>query len=85
MHNMARRSRISVRELQQNLKRALGQVERGRELEVTRRGAPIARIVPLPPAGQAEPWPDLEARLRAIFGDQLMEPPPSQELLQDRD
>jgi prevent-host-death family protein len=40
-------TRIGVRELRQNLSRALERVRRGETLEVTRNGQPLARIVPV--------------------------------------
>jgi prevent-host-death family protein len=64
---------VSVRELQQNLKKVMGRVERGETVEVTRRRRPIARLAPVRPA-PAEAWPDLEARTRAVFGDRVLRP-----------
>nr|MBA3638434.1 type II toxin-antitoxin system prevent-host-death family antitoxin [Acidobacteriota bacterium] len=40
---------ISIRELQQNLKRVLERVERGQVIDVTRRRQPVARLTPLRP------------------------------------
>ena len=40
-------ARIGVRELRQNLSRALERVSRGETLEVTKNGRPLARIVPV--------------------------------------
>ena len=65
---------VSVRELQQNLKRVMARVERGEVIEVTRRRRPVARLAPVPRAGPHSPWPDLDARARAVFGDRLIEP-----------
>lgn len=62
---------VSVRELQQNLKRVMARVERGETVEVTRRRRPVARLAPIEPNDPA-PWPDLEARTRAIFGKRLI-------------
>jgi prevent-host-death family protein len=39
---------IGIRELRQNASRYLRQVERGETLEVTDRGRPVARLVPVP-------------------------------------
>ena len=63
---------ISVRELQQNLKRVMARVERGEVIEVTRRRRPVARLAPMPSEAAAAPWPDLEARSRAVFGGRLL-------------
>jgi prevent-host-death family protein len=43
---MAKSSSVSVRELQQNLKRVMTRVERGETVEVTRRNWPVARLSP---------------------------------------
>lgn len=63
---------VSVRELQQNLKRVLARVERGQIVEVTRRRRPVARLTPAPAVGPVEPWPDLDARAREVFGDRVL-------------
>ena len=60
---------ISIRELQQNLKRVLARVERGQVVQVTRHRRPVARLEPVHAETGIEPWPDLEARTRAVFGD----------------
>ncbi len=41
-------SRVTVRELRQNLSVHLRRVERGETLEVTRQGEPVAVLAPLP-------------------------------------
>ena len=46
-----RKATISIRELQQNLKRVMARVERGQVIEVTRRRRPIARLAPLRSVG----------------------------------
>jgi prevent-host-death family protein len=65
---------VSIRELQQNLKRVMARVERGEVVEVTRRRRPVARLGPVKPAGSIPDWPDLEARTRAVFGDRVIAP-----------
>lgn len=62
---------ISIRELQQNLKRVMARVERGQVIEVTRRRRPIARLSPMHRAVVA-PWPDLDERARSVFRDRLV-------------
>ena len=64
---------ISIRELQQNLKRVLARVERGQVIEVTRR-RPVARLEPMRSGSPTAPWPDLEARARAVFGKRVVTP-----------
>jgi prevent-host-death family protein len=63
---------ISVRELQQNLKRVLARVERGQVIEVTRRRRAVARLAPMRREGPASPWPDFEARSRGVFGTRVL-------------
>jgi len=70
---MEKRS-VSVRELQQNLKRIMARVERGQVIEVTRRRRPVARLGPVRATAPLSPWPDLEARARAVFGRRLVSP-----------
>lgn len=79
------KSSVSVRELQQNLKRVLARVERGEVIEVTRRRQRVARLSPSKPTGPVAPWPDLEARTRAVFGERRISPGGSQIVTDDRD
>lgn len=74
---------ISMRELQQNLKRVMARVERGQVIEVTRRRRPIARLSPVHGAVVA-PWPDLDERARSVFRDRLMTPAASEVVIQSR-
>jgi prevent-host-death family protein len=69
-----RDSRVSVRELQQNLKRVMARVERGETLEVTRRRRPVARLAPIRSSGAGAAWPDLDARARSVFGARVVSP-----------
>jgi prevent-host-death family protein len=78
------RKAISIRELQQNLKRVIASVERGQIIEVTRHRRPVARLEPMRPSGGVLPWPDLDERARAIFGDRLIMPSPSEMVIEDR-
>jgi prevent-host-death family protein len=63
---------ISIRELQQNLKRVMARVERGQVIEVTRRRRPVAVLAPMRSEGATSPWPDLEARSRSVFGGRTL-------------
>jgi len=76
--------RVSVRELQQNLRKIIGRVERGEAVDVTRRRRLVARLVRPSTAAEPEPWPDLNVRARAVFGDRVIAPPPSQQIATDR-
>ena len=76
---------VSVRELQQNIRRVLQQVERGETVEVTRRRRPVARLAPLRQPRQPAPWPDLDARAQRVLGDRMIAPGPGEQILIDRD
>jgi prevent-host-death family protein len=65
---------ISVRELQQNLKRVMARVERGQVIVVTRRHRPVGRFAPVWSPGPVSPWPDLDARAHSVFGDRILTP-----------
>ncbi len=73
-----------MRELQQNLKQVIARVERGETVQLTKRRRVVAKLVPVWPQKVAEPWPDLEARTRAIFGDRILVPGASEMLIQER-
>lgn len=75
---------VSVRELQQNLKRVMARIERGETVEVTRRRRPVARLTPIRPSRAAAPWPDLEARTRAVFGTRVISPSGADVVVEDR-
>ena len=47
----------SVGEIQKNFARVLSGITNGKEIIITKRGKPVARIVPLPPKSDIE-WPD---------------------------
>ncbi len=66
---------IGIRELRQQASRYLREVERGETLEVTDRGRPIARVVPIPPAAGIEQLA-ASGRLTPASGDALELGPP---------
>jgi len=74
---------VPVRELQREIRALLDRVEKGESLEITRRGRPVARLVPARPL-RAEAWPDLAARAHTVLGPRRIDPPPSQQLIEDR-
>lgn len=63
--------RIGIRELRQEASKHLRDVERGATIEITDRGRPVARIVPLAPAAPMGVLDTLRAqgRLRPAKGD----------------
>lgn len=83
MSYMRNRS-VSVRELQQNLRRVMARVERGETIEVTRRRRPVAHLAPVRPAGTLSAWPDLDARARSVFGDRTISPGVAEAVIEDR-
>jgi prevent-host-death family protein len=74
---------VSIRELQQNLKKVLARVERGETVDVTRRRRLVARLAPAQPSAASD-WPDLEARTRSVFGDRTVTPAGSTVVIDDR-
>lgn len=66
--------RIGVRELRQNASKYLRRVAAGETIEVSDRGRPVARILPITSAG----WDQLvaEGRIRLADGDLRNLPPP---------
>lgn len=61
----------TVREVQHHLSKVLAWVEKGEEVEVTRRNKTVARLVPSGPTNPAPvSLPDFAARARAIWGAQ---------------
>jgi prevent-host-death family protein len=78
------RSSVTIRELQQNLRRVMARVERGETVEVTRRRKPVAHLAPVSPKGPVAPWPDLKARRRAVFGERVVTPGGSDIVIEGR-
>jgi prevent-host-death family protein len=67
--------RIGVRELRQHASRYLARVANGEAIEVTDRGRPIARLVPVPSAGNALDDLLQSGRLKAPESDSDVESP----------
>jgi prevent-host-death family protein len=74
---------VPSRELQREMRAILDRVERGESVEITRRGRPVARLVPARPA-PPEPWPDLDTRARSVLGRRRITPAPSRQIIADR-
>ena len=83
MSYMAKAS-VSIRELQQNLKRVMARVERGETVEVTRRRRPVARLAPAKAIRAMSDGRDLEARTRSVFGNRVISPGGSDMVIEDR-
>jgi len=69
-----------IREVRQNLTALLREVRKGREIVITDRGEPVARL--LPPAETAtRPFPDLAAFRKRL---PRLDPPLSKSLTEER-
>ncbi len=64
---------ITMRELMHNPSGVLRIVEHGGTVRLTRRGRPVARLVPDMPAkpGKVQ-WPDIVARVKSYCGDTVL-------------
>jgi prevent-host-death family protein len=67
--------RIGVRELRQHASRYLARVANGEPIEVTDRGRPVARLVPVPSGENALAELLLSGRLKAPESDSDLEAP----------
>ena len=54
---------VGVRELKNHLSRYLNAVQQGRNILVTMRGKPVARMIPVSPPGTTVTSPELEERM----------------------
>jgi prevent-host-death family protein len=75
---------VSVRELQQNLKRVMARVERGQVIEVTRRHRPVVRLAPVRASVRHQSWPDLDARAKSVFGERIVSPSAAELVIAER-
>ena len=59
----------TIREVQHHLGKVLSWVEKGEEVQITRRSKPVARLIPSGSAGVTPmALPDFAGRARAIWG-----------------
>jgi antitoxin (DNA-binding transcriptional repressor) of toxin-antitoxin stability system len=62
----------SVADLRNHFRRVSAWIENGESVQIYRRGRPIARLVPEPPAGKTPVvWPDFSAQRREIWGSKV--------------
>lgn len=73
--------RAGIREVRQNLSRLLDEVRRGREIVITDRGTPVARLVP-PARNEGKPYRDHAAFRRTM---PRLDPPLSVSIGDERD
>jgi len=57
----------SVADLRNRFAAVSGWLEKGEQVQITKRGKPFATITPARVERIPEPWPDLEARIRKIY------------------
>lgn len=69
---------LSVRYVHHHLAAVLAEVAGGEEIEVVRRGRPVARIVPILAASHACDWSDAEQRLQSVYPTLIGGSPASQ-------
>ena len=62
----------SVGEIQKNFARVLSGITNGQEILITKRGKPVARIVPLSPQSEIE-WPDFYNEAINLKGKSISE------------
>jgi len=72
--------KAGIREARQNLSALIEDVKKGREIVITERGRPVARLVP-PTRGAGRPFPDLSAFRRKM---PVLTPPLSASIVEDR-
>ena len=70
-----------VREARQHLSTLIDEVRKGREVVITDRGKPVARLVPPLPRA-AKPFPDRAAFRRTM---PVLDPPLSASIVEDRE
>ena len=80
MHHMIT---VSVRDLRYDFPRVEALLRQGEEIQITKRGRAIARLVPEQPAPRQ--LPDFLGRLREIYGDRVLEMTGADLLAEERD
>jgi antitoxin (DNA-binding transcriptional repressor) of toxin-antitoxin stability system len=74
---------VTVRDLRYDFPRIEGLLRQGEEIQITKRGKAIARL--LPAEIERPPLPDFLGRIRAIYGDEMLEPTGADIIRMDRD
>jgi prevent-host-death family protein len=70
-NNVSHMKSVTIRELKHETSKVLAWVESGEPVEIRRRNVPIAVLQPAAKQAAVE-WPDIEARLRSIYGDLVL-------------
>lgn len=79
MYHMAT---VTVRDLRYDFPKVEELLRQGQEVQITKRGKPIARLVP--EQQQRPPMPDFLGRIRAIYGDREFETTGADVLAEER-
>ena len=74
----------SVRDVQHHLSKVLAWVEKGEEVQITRRNKPVAKIVPAEAQGTRIALPAFGTRARRIWGETPLGKSLSQTVVDDR-
>ncbi|MGH9605120.1 MAG: type II toxin-antitoxin system Phd/YefM family antitoxin [Terracidiphilus sp.] len=74
---------VSVRDLRYDFKKVERLLSQGNELQITKRRKVIAHLVPEPAA--RPPLPDFLARMRANYGDKVLEVSGAELISEDRE
>jgi prevent-host-death family protein len=69
-----------IREVRQNLSTLIDEVKKGRVIVITKRGRPVARLVP-PTPGRGKPFPNRAAFRRTM---PILMPPLSTSIVEER-
>ena len=80
MHHMRK---ASVRDLRYQFSKIEQLLNEGQEIELTKRGRVIARLVPVGPSAP-QSRPDFLARLKRIYGDKMLKPSGAELIAQER-
>jgi antitoxin (DNA-binding transcriptional repressor) of toxin-antitoxin stability system len=72
----------TVRDLRYDFRKIERALRAGEEIEITKRGKKIARLVP---ETQKAPLPDFMARLREMFGDRMLADSTADLISEDRE
>ena len=72
---MSESRRVGIRELREDLSRTLRRVQRGEAVEVTDRGRPVARLIPLAPESRALAGLIASGKIRPRRGRGVLPPP----------
>lgn len=69
---------VTVRHVQRNLAAVLEAVRKGQEITITKRGTPVARLIPARRPEGTVRWPDSAARMKRLGLDATAGTPASQ-------